>query len=133
MIRSLFKHRRLAIGTAISSLILGIVLWRSPGAAQSEQPRASAAIPVKVAAVERRDVARSVSGVGNVQSLHTIVMKPQVSGVVTDILFKEGQLVRGGEVLARIDDRAIVASLQQAEAQKARNVALLEAAELDLK
>jgi RND family efflux transporter MFP subunit len=47
-------------------------------------------------------------------------------------MFREGQFVRRGDLLARIDDRAIAAALEQAEAEKAQNLADLQAAELDL-
>jgi RND family efflux transporter MFP subunit len=54
-----------------------------------------------------------------------------VSGIVTEVLFEEGQQVKKGQLLARIDDRTIVANLRQSEAEKARNEAQLRAARLD--
>ncbi len=71
------------------------------------------------------------AGIGTVQSLHNVTLRPQVSGIVTEVLFEEGQNVKRGQLLARIDDRTILANLRQAEAEKARNEAQLKAANLD--
>lgn len=90
------------------------------------------AVPVLVEQVSRRDVPHSLRGIGTVQSLHSVVIRPQVDGLLTELAFKEGQLVNKGELLARIDDRAIVAEVAQARAEKARNEALLHAAKADL-
>jgi RND family efflux transporter MFP subunit len=97
------------------------------------KPAASSpAVPVLVAVVAQRDVPHRVASIGTVQSLHTVVIRPQVSGVLTEVSFKEGELVRQGAPLARIDDRAIAAALAQAEAERASRAAQLRAAELDL-
>ncbi len=131
MSSSLFKDRRVLVAAVTACIVIGIVLWRSFGASQP-QAAAPPPVPVSVVTVEQRDVAHRVTGIGSVQSLHSVLLRPQVSGIVTDVLFKEGELVRRGDLLARIDDRAIAAALKQAEAQKARNAALLRGAELDL-
>lgn len=88
-------------------------------------------MPVSVTTVEQRDVPQLATGIGTVQSLHNVVLRPQVSGIVTEVLFVEGQQVQRGQLLARIDDRTILANLRQAEAEKARNQAQLKAARLD--
>lgn len=132
MSSALFKNRRLAMAALTALVAIGMIAWRSLGASQPRPTAAVPTVPVSIASVERRDVAHLVTGIGNVQSLHSVVLRPQVSGIVTEILFEEGRSVRKGEVLARIDDRAIIAALQQAQAQRARNDALLKAAELDL-
>jgi RND family efflux transporter MFP subunit len=90
------------------------------------------AIPVSVVEAERRDVPHRIAGIGTVQSLHSVVLRPQVTGVVTEVLFDEGELVERGELLARIDDRAIKAALAQAQAEKNSSEAQLRIAELDL-
>jgi RND family efflux transporter MFP subunit len=90
------------------------------------------AVPVAVVEVERRDVPQRISSIGTVQSLQSVVLRPQVTGVITEVLFDEGQLVERGELLARIDDRSIKAALAQAEAEKNSSQADLRIAELDL-
>lgn len=88
-------------------------------------------MPVSVVVVEQKDIPQLAVGIGTVQSLHNVILRPQVSGIVTEVLFEEGQQVKRGQLLARIDDRTILANLRQAEAEKARNEAQLKAAELD--
>jgi RND family efflux transporter MFP subunit len=88
-------------------------------------------VPVSVVSVEQKDVPQVAAGIGTVQSLHNVTLRPQVSGIVTEVLFEEGQQVTRGQLLARIDDRTILANLRQAEAEKARNQAQLKAAKLD--
>ncbi|QIH10651.1 MULTISPECIES: efflux RND transporter periplasmic adaptor subunit [unclassified Pseudomonas] len=91
------------------------------------------AIPVRVVQVTRQDVPRYSSGIGSVLSLHSVVIRPQVDGILTKLLAKEGQLVKAGDLLATIDDRAIRAALDQARAQLAQNQAQLQVAQVNLK
>ncbi|MDP0953544.1 biotin/lipoyl-binding protein, partial [Klebsiella pneumoniae] len=58
-----------------------------------------------------QDLPRYLSGIGSVLSLHSVVIRPQIDGVLTKLLVKEGQLVKAGDLLATIDDRSIRASL----------------------
>jgi RND family efflux transporter MFP subunit len=101
---------------------------------QSERPvNAPAPATVTVAHVEQRDVPHLARGFGNVQSLNSVTLRSQIDGILTEILFQEGQHVAEGTLLAKIDDRAILATLAQARADKARNEAQRHSAVLDLK
>ncbi|KAF1026619.1 MAG: Multidrug resistance protein MdtA [Pseudomonas sp.] len=91
------------------------------------------AVPVRVVSVAQQDVPRFVSGIGSVLSLHSVVIRPQVDGILTKLLVKEGQLVKTGDLLATIDDRSIRASLDQARAQLGENQAQLQVALVNLK
>jgi len=91
------------------------------------------AIPVRVVTVSEKDVPRYTSGIGSVLSLHSVVVRPQVDGILTKILVKEGQLVKTGDLLATIDDRSIRASLDQARAQLGESQAQLQVALVNLK
>ncbi|MFO0447839.1 MAG: efflux RND transporter periplasmic adaptor subunit, partial [Pseudomonadota bacterium] len=79
-----------------------------------------------------RDVVHRIASIGSVQSLQTVELRPQGTGVVTAVRFDEGQLVERGALLARSDDRTIRANLARAEAEKASREAELRSAELDL-
>lgn len=128
----LFQSRRALIGGAVLIPFTLLIGWRLLSSSMAAEPRSGPPqVPVSVVTVEERDVPQLAAGIGTVQSLHNVVLRPQVSGVVTDVLFEEGQLVKRGQLLARIDDRTIVANLRQAEAEKARNQAQLKAAKLD--
>lgn len=114
--------------------LVGVGAWallRGDGAPNAAP--APAKVPVSVAAVERRDVEQRVSGIGTVTSLHNVVIRTQIDGQLTRLLVSEGQMVEAGELLATIDDRAIVAALEQAQAAKASNQAQLKSAEQDLR
>jgi multidrug efflux system membrane fusion protein len=88
--------------------------------------------PVTVAPVTRRDIRVQVDAVGVIQAMDLAVVRPQVSGVLRALHFREGQPVQRGQLLASIDPRAFEASLAQAEGVLARDRAQLEAARADL-
>ncbi len=90
------------------------------------------AIPILVAEARRRDVPVYLDGLGTVQGSATVTVKPQVDGMLTAVLFAEGQDVRKGDVLARIDPRLYQAALDQAIAKKAQDQASLANARVDL-
>ncbi|MDI9778114.1 efflux RND transporter periplasmic adaptor subunit [Pseudomonas putida] len=96
-------------------------------------PRVQAAIPVRVVSVAQQDVPRYASAIGSVLSLHSVEVRPQVEGVLTQVLVKEGQWVKEGDLLATLDDRAIRASLDQARAQLGQSQAQIQVAGVDLK
>ena len=93
----------------------------------------ASAVPVKVITVNVEDVPHFVTGIGSVLSLQSVVIRPQVDGVLTRVLVKEGQQVKAGDLLATLDDRSIRASLEQTRAQLAQSKAQLDVAQLDLK
>lgn len=90
------------------------------------------AIPVLVAAAETRDVPIYLDGLGTVQASQTVTVKPQVDGKLIDVLFREGQDVKKGDVLAHIDPRTFQATLDQAIGKKQQDAANLANAKLDL-
>ena len=91
-----------------------------------------APVPVTAAAVQQQDVPILLEALGTVQALNTITVRAQVDGLLVEIAFREGQQVREGDVLARIDPRPYQAALDQAMAKKAQDEALLANARLDL-
>ena len=101
--------------------------------ALAARPPARAGVPVSVATVTRQDVPIYLSGLGTVQASFTVGIHPQVDGKLQEVLFTEGQHVKKGDVLAKIDPRLYQAALDQAKAKKAQDEALLVAAEKDLK
>jgi multidrug efflux system membrane fusion protein len=90
------------------------------------------AVPVVVAAAKTEDVPIFLSGIGTVQAYNTVNVQTQVDGQISQILFKEGQDVKAGDKLAIIDPRPYQAQLQQQVAARARDLALLQGARLDL-
>ncbi len=89
-------------------------------------------IPVLTADAQAADVPVTLDGVGTVKAFNTVTITPQVSGQIVDLPFKEGQDVKKGDVIARIDDSTYKAALDQAIAKRAQDQALLDNARIDL-
>jgi multidrug efflux pump subunit AcrA (membrane-fusion protein) len=89
-------------------------------------------VPVSVAIVGRQDVPVYLTGLGTVQASFTVGIHSQVDGKLQEVLFTEGQHVKKGDVLAKIDPRLFQAALDQAKAKKAQDQAQLTSAEKDL-
>ncbi|MGD9806391.1 MAG: efflux RND transporter periplasmic adaptor subunit [Hyphomicrobiaceae bacterium] len=89
--------------------------------------------PVRTAMAIRRDVPIVLEGVGNVQSRSTIAIKSRVDGQLMEALVAEGQMVKKGQLLFRLDARPFEAQLRQAEANVARDRANLDKALADEK
>jgi multidrug efflux system membrane fusion protein len=87
---------------------------------------------VLLAQSQRQDVPIYLDALGTVQASETVTVRSMVDGPLTDVDFKEGQEVKAGDVLARIDPRPYQAALDQAKAKKAQDEAALVAAQKDL-
>ena len=81
---------------------------------------------------ETADVPIYLEGVGSAKARNTATVRPQVDGKILDVNFKEGQDVKKGDVLAKIDPVTYQAQLDQAVAKKALDEALLANAKRDL-
>jgi multidrug efflux system membrane fusion protein len=122
--------RILAVGLLV---IVGLVALRTHQKTANKKPDASTLpIPVSIAAATRADVPLTVDGIGTVQALNTVNIKPMVDGPLVDIHFREGQDVKAGDVLAKIDPRTYQAALDQAVAKKAQDEATLANAQRDM-
>jgi multidrug efflux system membrane fusion protein len=88
---------------------------------------------VGIAAVTRADIPVFIDALGTVTPSATVTVTPQVSGVLTKVLYEEGQMVRKGQPLAVIDPRPFELALMQAEGQLQRDKASLEAATVTLR
>jgi multidrug efflux system membrane fusion protein len=91
-----------------------------------------AATTVGFAVAEAVDIPVNLEALGTVVPQATVRVRPQVSGVLTQVLFKEGQNVKRGQLLATIDPRSYEMALQQAVGQRMRDEAQLAAARVTL-
>jgi multidrug efflux system membrane fusion protein len=117
------------------AIAAGGLCWywmQGPVPAPAAKAPARAAVPVTVATAIRDDVPVYLSGLGTVQASFTVGIHSQVDGKLQDVFFTEGQYVKKGELLAKIDPRLFQAALDQAKAKKAQDEALLAAAQKDL-
>jgi multidrug efflux system membrane fusion protein len=113
---------------------LGGYVWL--GSAKSAAPRGAAAVtpavPVTAASVAQGDVPVVLEGLGTVSPLNTATIRTQVQGTLESVDFVEGQEVKRGQVLARIDQRVYEAQVDQAEAALVRDQASLKNAKANL-
>jgi multidrug efflux system membrane fusion protein len=87
---------------------------------------------VGVAVARHADIPVVIEALGTVTPAANVTVRPQVSGVITQVLFKEGQMVRRGELLATIDPQPFQMALSQAVGARQRDEAQLEAARVTL-
>ena len=125
------QAKKILVGTLVIVLI-GAVIWQFKRPIPNKSV-AGMPVPVRVIQVVQQDVPRYVNGIGAVLSLHSVMIRPQIDGILTQLLVKEGQTVNAGDLLATLDDRSIKASLAQANAQLGQNQAQLQGALIDLK
>jgi multidrug efflux system membrane fusion protein len=79
-----------------------------------------------IAGVTQKDLAIQTQTIGTVEAYSSVSIRSQISGTLMRVHFKEGQDVKKGELLFTIDPRPLEAALKQAEANLAKNTALLE-------
>ena len=91
------------------------------------------AVPVMAGAAVTAEMPVILSAPGTVEPFATVGVKPRVDGQISEIAFKEGDEVRAGDVLFRLDDRLVKAQIRQAEANISRDRAALKDAEAILK
>jgi multidrug efflux system membrane fusion protein len=103
-----------------------------PGGQQRPGGPGGPAAPVVVALVKTATVPVTLSAIGNVQAYSTVAIKSQVDGQILEVHFREGQSVKKGDLLFTLDPRSYEAALRQAEANLAKDRALLEKARTDL-
>jgi multidrug efflux system membrane fusion protein len=124
---------------AVAALIAGVVIYAStlPSVQKQFSGRkarmlAAGPVPVTVVEAQRKDVPLYLEGVGTAKARSTVTVRPQVDGRIVGIEFKEGQEVKRGDALARIDPSTYQAQLDQTIAKKALDEAELANARRDL-
>jgi multidrug efflux system membrane fusion protein len=143
--RKRLSRRASIIGSVIAVLLLagtGWLAWHltrpatdtgaaggGPGGAFRRGPPSTT---VGVATAEKASIPIVLEALGTVTPQATVRVRPQVSGVLEKVLFKEGQMVKAGELLATIDPRQFEMALMQATGQRQRDEAQLDSARVQL-
>jgi len=126
------RSKKLLFSTLACTALVAAALFALRGTeirAQDTKPaRAAPDIPVSVAKVVQQTVAVRIQAIGNVEAYSTVALKARVDGQIVEVNFKEGQEVRKGAALFKIDSRPFEATLRQAEANLMRDTAQKEQA-----
>ena len=112
-------------GLAVVLAAGALVAYFSADSRAREKPAAKGPppAPVAVAAALQQSVPVRLLAIGNVEAYASVAVKSRVDGQILEVQFREGQEVKKGQVLLRIDPRPFEAALRQSEAQAARDVA----------
>jgi multidrug efflux system membrane fusion protein len=128
------KRHHLNWTAAVVIVLLAVVaVWffhfRHPAQKAPATPRGT---PVSAVAARLADVPVYIDSLGTVTPTRTVTVITQVNGILDSVDFKEGQFVHRGQVIARIDSRALEAQLVQAQGTLTHDKAALANAQLDL-
>ncbi len=133
------SRRASIVGMVIALLVmagLGWLAWsltRGDAASPASAFRGTPPTTVGVATAQPADIPVLLEALGTVTPAATVTVRPQVSGVLQQLHFREGQTVKRGDLLATIDPRQFEMALQQATGQRQRDEAQLANARLTLK
>jgi multidrug efflux system membrane fusion protein len=128
-------RRNLAIALIVVAAAAALVYVLTKPLQQPDRSRfggGGGPVPVLAATAAKADVPVYLDAVGTVRALNTVTVRPQVDGKLISVIFKEGDNVKKGSVLARIDPTIYQAQLDQAIAKKAQDEAQLANAKSDL-
>ena len=117
-------------------LLLGILYFyrqhqkAAQAAAQAKQPRPSA--PISTTIARTGDIGVYINALGTVTPVYTATITSRVDGQITNVAYREGQMVHKGDLLIEIDPRPFQAALTQAQGTLAKDEAVLNEAKIDL-
>ncbi|HET7212431.1 MAG TPA: efflux RND transporter periplasmic adaptor subunit [Terriglobia bacterium] len=133
------KVRNFLLFTALSSaLVLGgcsggdAPAHGSTTSGEVARPASSTAVPVVVGRAERTTVPIELTAIGTGRAFQTVSVESQVAGIVSEVHYRQGQLVRKGDLLVTLDKDPFRAALAQAEAALARDKAQAQLSQSEL-
>jgi multidrug efflux system membrane fusion protein len=116
------------VGTLAVAVVLFLYFGAEIRANERKAPKGPPAIPVTVEPVLQQLVPFRIQAIGNVEAYSTVSVKARVDSQIVEVGFKEGEEVRKGQTLFKIDPRPYEAALRQAEANALRDNAAAEQA-----
>jgi len=130
--------RTVLIAAALAGLIGGVWYWSNHAAQSSGETKGmkgaggSRPQPVSVAAADTRNIRVWLNALGTVTPRNLVTVHVKVDGTLLKVNFREGQMVKAGQLLAQVDPRPFQIQLDQAKGQLTRDTALLDNARIDL-
>jgi len=124
------EHINFCFKTPKTAMLICLAGMAMIGIIAASAPAADNCVPVKTAPVEKMDLERTVQGIGTLEAIQQVVIRPEVTGVVESIHFKEGARVAKGDLLFSMDDNKIKDRLQAQQAALEEARANLENAKL---
>jgi multidrug efflux system membrane fusion protein len=132
------KKRTLVLGAVAVLAAAGIAaatrggLWSGGAVAQAPRQDTPRAVPVEVATAAKKTVPVRIEVLGSVTPIASVAVKVRVDSEITGVHFRDGALVKKGDLLFTLDGRAIEAQMKQIEGQLTGAKANLEQAERDI-
>jgi RND family efflux transporter MFP subunit len=124
----------LACVVAIAAAGVWLAVFGLPGRTAAQAPnQGQRPVAIEVAKAIKKTNPVTLSAIGNVSPIASVAVRPRIDSEITAVEFADGAMVRQGDVLVRLDSRTIDALIQQAEGNLARDQALLEGAERDMR
>src|SRR5215472_1066441 len=117
-------------------LVIATVVWRQTHQGPAGRPAPGSATPpqpVGAATVDQGDIRVILNALGTVTPLANVTVKTQISGLLMEVAFQEGQLVHKGDFLVQVDDRPYQVQLEKDQGQLAHDQGLLDQARADFK
>src|SRR5207244_879574 len=142
-IRRKTRRRRLILAGVGAAALIAVLAWAMKPAGQTGGGRSGPGgfargaggerpVPVRAVAATTGTVDVTVDALGTVAALNTATIHSRVDGPLLKVPFREGQLVKGGDLLAQIDPSTFQAALDQAEGQLSKDEAQRAGARVDL-
>ena len=134
------RYKLLLIFILISAVLVAVIWWFTSSrlSAPAEKgggrrgSRDNGPVPIVPGVAQKKDLPIYLDGIGTVQGLNTVTIRPRVDGQLIKVNFTEGQEVKTGDVLAQIDPLPFKAQLDQVVAKKNQDDAQLSNARVDL-
>jgi multidrug efflux system membrane fusion protein len=122
----------MGVAAAVAGAAFYLEVPRGAQATEAASPAAKPAIPVTVAAVEPRDVTSWQEFSGRLEAIDRVEVRPRVAGAIQSVHFREGALVKQGDLLVTIDPAPYEAAVAQAQAQVGAAKAKLDLAKVEV-
>jgi membrane fusion protein, multidrug efflux system len=133
------KKRTLVLGALVVLVAAGIVvaatrggLWSGGAVAQAPRANAPRVVPVEIATAAKRTVPVRIEALGSVTPIASVAIKTRIDSEIMDVHFRDGALVRKGDLLFTLDSRALDAQIKQVRGVLEGAKATLEQAERDV-